>query len=153
MPILQTTFKNIVVKGQIVHDEQFFLLPQYFTFSVILSRCFKTRLLQTYFCMWERVNRVRHTEVSFHLRTVKIQLSSRVYTFRITLEQRQMSIPVNTYTRSPITPRSLHGSFKGVLLPYVVKLVLAVTYSSSQLVFSSHLKINKNNIFFFIDLY
>ena len=59
-------FENIVAKGEIVHGEQFPLLPQcfqlylmfklsdlwrYFTFLPI---CFQSRLLQIY-CMWERV--------------------------------------------------------------------------------------------------
>ena len=55
----QTTFENIVAKGEISHDEQFPVLPQclnshlwrYFT---CLPNCFQSRLLQIC-CICERV--------------------------------------------------------------------------------------------------
>ena len=35
MPLQQTTFENIVAKGEIAHDEQFLLLQQCFQFNAI----------------------------------------------------------------------------------------------------------------------
>ena len=60
----QLPFENIVTKGEIAHNEQFLLLPQYFqlcslhmkTFSMFLPRCFQSRLLQIC-CLWKGLNR------------------------------------------------------------------------------------------------
>ena len=47
----QTTFENIVAKGEIAHDDY-----TDFLYCNILDRCFKICLLQIC-CMWERVKR------------------------------------------------------------------------------------------------
>ena len=70
----QTTFENIVTKGEIAQNKQFLLLPQRFQpFSVIKpslseifqknSRCFQSCQLQ----MWERVNVTVHVFQRFQV--------------------------------------------------------------------------------------
>ena len=48
MHLQQTTFVNIVAKGEIAHEEHFFLSPQYFLLYLNNSR------LQQICCRWER---------------------------------------------------------------------------------------------------
>ena len=45
MPLQQTTFENIVAKGEIAHDEQFILLSQCFQLNSIINIQLKHFLL------------------------------------------------------------------------------------------------------------
>ena len=50
---LQTTFENIVAKGEIAHDEQFLLWPQCFQLYLTVKLSFK-EILQVFFTMFSK---------------------------------------------------------------------------------------------------